>query len=466
MKIAKVIAIHKKGNSSKVENYRPISLLPAFSKILERLIYNRLFEFLNKHNVLSPSQYGFQKNMSTEYAITELQDRIVKDLASNKWTIGILLDLSKAFDTLDHSILIAKLGHLGIRGIPQQWFKSYLSGRKQFTSFKNSSSPLAFLSCGVPQGSILGPLLFLIYVNDILNILKDSKAILFADDTNLLFSDKDLKTLIQTINVELASVKNWFSANRLSLNIEKTSYILFHKYQRIIPEHDNIKIGSTTIQRESSAKFLGVQIDETLSWKKHINTKANQVVRTISILSRLKNSVSTEILKTIYNALVLPHISYAIVSWGNVKSREISRFKLLQKKAVRLITNSKYNSHTNPIFRKLNLLKLDDIYTLQCTKLLLKYKQCILPQYHSEQLETTNRIHHHFTRNRHELLAPQIRTTIEEQLFSFKISQTWNSLSDSIKDNIRSHNSTGILKDYLISKYNLTCLIPDCHCKN
>ena len=130
------------------------------------------------------------------------------------------------------------------------------------------------------------------------------------------------------------------------------------------------------------------------------------VVRIISILSRLKNSVSTEILKTIYNALVLPHFSYALVSWENVKSKEISRFKLLQKKAVRLITNSKYNSHTNPIFRKLNLLKLDDIYTLQCTKLLLKYKQCILPQYHSEQLVTTNRIHHHFTRHHQELLAP------------------------------------------------------------
>ena len=467
MKIAKVIAIHKKGNLAQIENYRPISLLPTFSKILERLIYNRLFDFLNKHKLLSQSQYGFRKNMSTEYAITELQDRIVKDITNNKWCIGILLDLSKAFDTLDHDILLTKLNHLGIRGITLQWFSSYLSNRKQYTSFKNSTSTLRALACGVPQGSILGPLLFLIYVNDIVDILNQSKAILFADDTNLLCSNIDMKSLIDTINSELCFIKTWFHANKLSLNLDKTSYIVFHSIRKNIPKHNNLVIGTTHIQRESSAKFLGIQIDETLSWKTHIIYKCNQIVKTISVLSRLKHTLPSNILLTIYNALILPHFSYAIVAWGNIRNKEMSRLKILQKKAVRLITKSKYNSHTSPLFRKMNLLKIEDIFTVQCIKLYLKYKLDILPEYHSLQIVTNSDIHSHFTRHNQDLHQQPTKKTLEEQLLNFKIAQEWNKIPNYIKDNLKTISSIGKLKQYLISKYKINCTKRNCdECRN
>ena len=264
-----------------------------------------------------------------------------------------MLDLTKAFDTLDHTILETKLNHIGIRGITLKWFTSYLSNRHQYTVFKSSSSRINNLTCGVPQGSILGPLLFLIYINDIVNNLTHSNAIIYADDTNLIFHDKDLNKVIDSMNAELNAIETWFNANMLSININKTSYVIFHPKNKPIPTHKNISMGRKNINRLTAVKFLGVTIDEQLNWKSHLTNKSNQIVKVVSILSRLKHSISTTILKKIYDALILPHMSYAISAWGNIRNREMTRLITLQKKAVRIFNKSKYNAHTSPLFRKL-----------------------------------------------------------------------------------------------------------------
>ena len=260
LKIAKVIPVFKKDDPHVFSNYRPISLLPCFSKILERLIYNRLDNFLNRFHILHDNQYGFRKHHSTDLALLDIYDKISSSLYLNYHTIGIFLDLSKAFDTINHDILLAKLHHYGIRGIAYDLLSSYLSDRHQFTSFDSHLSSRLPMSCGVPQGSILGPLLFLLYVNDIPSSSNHFSFVLFADDTNIFLSHPNLNTLTHLFNTELVKVSNWFKANKLSLNISKTNYIHFTKKKHNTPV-TRISIDNTPILPVDQTKFLGVIID-------------------------------------------------------------------------------------------------------------------------------------------------------------------------------------------------------------
>ena len=242
LKIAKIIPVFKKSDKHDVKNYRPISILPIFSKILEKVVYDRLYNFLNDNMLLSSCQYGFRKNTSTEMALLNLHDTLITSLSKRLHTIGIFLDLSKAFDTINHNILLKKLQFYGVRGIPFLWFRNYLQRRVQYVSFKGVLSNATINTCGVPQGSVLGPLLFILYINDLCNSSKILKFILFADDTNLVFSCKDLDKVNELLNIELHHVNNWFNSNKLVLNVDKSCFIYFHTKQRHVPKHlvDNI----------------------------------------------------------------------------------------------------------------------------------------------------------------------------------------------------------------------------------
>ena len=235
-KLARVVPIFKKGNRIQCENYRPISILPCLSKILERIIHNQVYNFLDKNKLLCPAQYGFRRQHSTELAVLDLYDRITKSLAKKQYITGIFLDLSKAFDTLDHSILIYKLERHGIRGTPLAWFKDYLSNRVQYTEVDLHQSQTLDLQCGVPQGSILGPLLFILYMNDIVKSSRILSYVLFADDTTLLYSHHNFNEMIATFNMELSKLTNWLRCNKLSLNLSKTKYIVFHNPNKKINE--------------------------------------------------------------------------------------------------------------------------------------------------------------------------------------------------------------------------------------
>ena len=470
MKISKVVPIYKKSDPTLLSNYRPISLLPAFSKIIERLVYNRLFKYISLHSILTPSQYGFQANLSTETAILEMQDRIIKALGDKLYCVGVFLDLSKAFDTLNHDIMLTKLNHYGVRGTSLHWFQSYLENRWQFVNYIDHNSEYKKVLCGVPQGSILGPLLFILYMNDISSLKENNQMLLFADDTNLLYTGKELKSLIPKINSSLDKIYNWFSTNKLSLNVEKTNYILFHRARQKLPDSSpTIQIDSKTVSRVSVTKFLGIYLDQNMNWKEHIRIKSNQIAKVNGVLCRLKNQLPQDILKTIYNCLILPHINYAITSFGNTNSKEIKRIKILQKKSVRILSNSSFISHADPLFKNLRLLKLDDLFMINCCKLYHKSVKGLAPPYLKHQLETNSQIHSHHTRQHDLIHTNSINSEIHKQTINFKISECWNSLPIEIrnKTHLSPPSFTNSVKKHLLSLYRLSCTKPSCpSCKH
>ena len=298
LKIAKVIPIHKDKNldTNILNNYRPISILPSFSKIFERVIYNQLYKYFTNNNFLYASQYGFRNNHSTEFAALELSNRIHEYLDNNLTPIAVFIDLSKAFDTINHEILIKKLQKYGITNIELKLFESYLKNRKQFVFHNNISSSHLTISTGVPQGSILGPLLFIIYINEIHSVTSFN-TLMYADDTCLIspFStqrNKKIKTHnIATINIELNKLFVWLSANKLSINVTKTKAIMFHYKQRKILQHEIpvIKINNISIKFVQEYKFLGVFVDQNLSWEYHIHHLCNQLSKINGLLSKLKH---------------------------------------------------------------------------------------------------------------------------------------------------------------------------------
>ena len=281
LKIVKVTPAFKTDDLKEISNYRPISVLPCFSKILERIMHNRLYSYLVKEKILYSKQFGFQKGHSTEHAIAQLANQIHELFENDNYTLGVFIDLSEAFDAIDHAILFKKLESYGIKDIIVAWFRSYLTNRKRFIQITNDSkSDLRNTTCRVWQGSILGPLLFLVYVNDLPSSSKILNSIMFADDTNLFYEHKNIIKLFATVNEELMNINGWFMANKFSLNVGKTKYSLFHKPSRVddLPiKLPKLSINNQKVKRASYTKFLGFFLDENLSWKEHLKYTENKI---------------------------------------------------------------------------------------------------------------------------------------------------------------------------------------------
>ena len=279
MKIARVIPLFKSGDDQTVSNYRPISLLPQFSKILENIFNSRIMNFLNAKQVLYFRQYGFRKNMSTSMAIMDLVEEITNAMDKGKLTIGVFIDLKKAFDTVDHRILVDKLDHYGVRGVAKEWLSSYLGNRKQYVCFNGMNSSYSTVTCGVPQGSILGPTLFIMYVNDLYNVSSYLKSILFADDTSFFFEGSDLLEMCTNVSTEMNKLYTWFKVNKLSLNLSKTNFMVFG--QPNAPCEYKISIDNIKIEQVNCIKFLGIYIDCKLTWSQHVNTIHTKIAKNL-----------------------------------------------------------------------------------------------------------------------------------------------------------------------------------------
>ena len=250
------------------------------------------------------------------------------------------------------------------------WLESYLDSRKQFVSLNDCNSDLLNVKCGVPQGSILGPKLFILYINDICNVTKTLNFILFADDTNIFCSDKDLKYLCETVSIELDKINLWFAVNKLSLNLSKTNFILFGNRKH--NEDIDITINNVKIDRVYVTKFLGVLIDSNLNWKEHIDSINNKISKSIAIIYKASKILNTNSLYTLYCTLILPYLNYCIENWGNTHESNISKIFLKQKRVIRIICRANFYDHTSPLFQKLNILKLRDLVELRSAIFLFK----------------------------------------------------------------------------------------------
>ena len=382
LKTAQVVPLYKTDDPTLINNYRPVSILPTFSKVFERLMYNRLYAFINDNNILYKYQFGFRQKYATSMALITLVDKIMKSLDNNEYVVGLFLDLSKAFDTVVHDILLKKMQKYGIRGIALKWFCNYLSNRKQFVSFNYCESLRLNINCGVPQGSILGPLLFLIYVNDLANVSENLFLTLFADDTSVFYSDKSIDSALMTINEELVKLLEWLHINKLSLNIKKTHYVIF-SLRKKVKTSLKICIDNNILERVSKSKFLGVMIDSKMSWNDHIKYIKSKISRAIGLLCRARKVFKKSTLLTLYYSFIYPHIIYCIEVWGSASDCYISSLFKLQKRSVRIIESAHYRANTEPLFRNCSYYHLTKFINILCyllctNMLMICYQNCFI----------------------------------------------------------------------------------------
>ena len=477
LKIAKVIPLFKKDDRHIFDNYRPISLLPAISKVIEKIVYKQLYDYFVKNKLIYSSQYGFRKDHSTELASLELCDRILGYLDEGKLPITIFLDLSKAFDTLDHKILLSKLKYYGVNGIALKWFHSYLTNRYQYIQYNDVTSTMLTIETGVPQGSILGPLLFLIYMNDIYLVSDKFSSILYADDTTLdsPITSFDIVTdgckfnkeaLSENINAEIKLITDWLAVNKLSLNAKKTKFMFFHFPQRNITSYiPDLTINNIVIERVTKFNFLGLTLDEHMSWKSHTHKICNKMSRCIGVMNRLKRFLPLNILKLMYNSLILPHVQYSILCWGFNPGKTFT----LQKRAIRTITASKYNAHTSPLFKKLQLLKFKDIFEISILKFYHKLKNSKLPAYFNNILDAPPVEHTHDTRHKAASYPNYSISKTGENCIRYALPALLKLTPDFVIDKVSTHSLKGFatyIKNHSISSYIIICEIHNCYICN
>lgn len=396
-------------------------------------MYSQLYRYLNSNNILYDHQYGFRSGRSTVQAVLNQLQYVYDSLDVSNYVFSVFLDFRKAFDSVDHNVLLSKLNFHGIRGLALRWFKSYLSSRKQFVRLDGVKSDFCDVTHGVPQGSILGPLLFLIFINDLPKSTSFFKFILFADDSTLScrFGRSDVATIVPVINSALSHLNHWLISNKIRVNTDKTNFIVFSNRGKVCLS--NVKIGSGVISQTDCSKFLGVHLDQHLKFDSHIKHISVKMSKSIGVLYRIKSFLPLNILRSLYYALVHPHLFYAVEAWCGGPQYLTGGVLVLQKKAIRCIFDLPYNEHTADYFKLSNVLRVDKLYLFNVA---VHMHKTIHNNYNPDlfaSLHSHFEIHNRGTRNKNSLVLPRCNSSLSQKSILYVGVKTWNSIPDEIR---------------------------------
>jgi len=454
LKIAKIVPVYKNGSRTLTTNYRPISILSTFAKIFEKCIYIRLYDYFSSKNLFSSEQFGFRQKHSTTLAVTDIYNRILHNAEQKKFTCALFLDLKKAFDTVNHSMLLQKLNKYGIRGNTHDLISDYLTNRSQFTVMRETISNPNTLITGVPQGSTLGPLLFLVYINDLPLCTKFSLR-LFADDTCLIMSDTNINTLNKNVNLELDRVYCWLNQNKLKLNFEKSNYMLFKPYTKKLKDNDTFEIlleNNIKIKQVTSTKYLGIVFDEQLNWTDQIHQLCKKLAQACGIIRTIKPFLNYKTLLSVYYCIVYSHLQYGIIIWGNANKTKLLKLNNLHNKIIKLI-KEKIKRENKPKLEQLTpLLSIEQIFKLEIGKFMFRYYNKQLPICFLQYFKTIDSIHNYSTRlsKQNNYFLPRYRLKQSQKLLTYSGAKLWSEIPSDIKK-LSFKNFTKKLKTYLTS---------------
>ena len=452
-KLGRVIALYKKNSHYNPENYRPISLLDCFGKIFERLIYNQMMKFIKKHSILFINQFGFREKYSTTLALIDITDKIKHHIDNNEYVMGIFLDLAKAFDTVNHRILCEKLSHYGFRGHCLSFLKSYITNRRQYTRINGCDSNVLSLEYGVPQGSVLGPLLFILYINDIQYCIDRHDIRLFADDTSIFLFNKNFDELIRQSSEKMQNIYQWFLANKLSLSFPKSNFVIFHgKNKQTKDEVREIVIDSNkVIPRQNSAKYIGLTLDSILNWEQHVQEILKSLYKYFSVFYSIRDFIDKTHIRPIYFSYIYSRIKYGIEVYGSCRKSLLNKLQVTQNKLLKVLSKKPFRYDTNLLHKENNIFKIDDSRDIS---ILHFVHSCV----YNESIQQFNgyyepNVHNYNTRQRGNLMRRPIRTEIGRSTIHFSGATLWNDLPNHLQNITNFPAFKRELNDFFRSKY-------------
>ena len=466
-KTAKIIPLYKgreSGTQHEYTNYRPISLLQAMSKVLEKLVDLQLRNYLKYQEVLYSKQFGFRGFRGCDQALLLFTDFAKKNISVGSKVLTAFLDLRKAFDTVDHNILLHKLQIYGITGTENDWFRNYLRNREQLVQIPSGEkSDLRTTNLGVPQGSVLGPLLFLLYMNDLAFCVPEFYTILFADDTSLSLSGENYDQLLLQFNTLLGNVTTWLKINLLSLNVSKTKYFLF-KSQREEIDHGRVLMDGKEVSRigkglkEETYKYLGVLIGEDLTFSEHVNRIKGRLISASFMLNQSKNVLPFKARLLVYRSIFESHLNFATVVWSTNRD-SVSKLGPIQQKALRSVFLQPYRSHIAPFLSSYNIMKVDQLIVSVRAKFIHNLRILKLPAEFNGFVSKVDTNDGNFRNLRFCNFNYCLDTDVSSPKYS--ICKSWNSLPFEIKST-QPDEFLDTLRNYFNSCNDKLCQIENC----